>query len=136
MSAADAVDGGARRGQRPSGLTTLAVLNFLIGAAQILGALGVLAAGAALSAPLRQALFVVGLVTGALLILSGFGYLRQRRRLGLWIGLVYCGAGIAGQVTVAILSPRELGLGVVIGLFYPLFTAFLLLAIFRRDFAR
>ena len=76
-------------GKRPGGLTTLAVLNFVYGG---FGVIGVLAAAAVLGAVndltdgavaegmgSDMLLFILAALSAALLIVSGIGYLQQKR---------------------------------------------------------
>lgn len=125
------------RPPRPSGLTGLAILNFLYGSSAILSAL---TAPTLHETGLDTPGFVatkmlVGSILGALLFVSGLGYLQQRRRLGRGLGLLYAIAGVAGNLALARVSPFGFDLGAILGLFYPAFTLFLLLAVFRHDFA-
>ena len=149
---------------RPSGLTALAVINFIFGTLEFLGGRGfivirfvagkMLSNGHEMSAKEREGLQVivdsswinVGIVvalafaTGLLLLLSGIGYLKQKRVLGRWFGNGY-GIVAITYVTVSLtLLPEELtegfSIGVIRSLIYPCFTMVLLNSTFRRDLAR
>ena len=77
-----------------------------------------------------------------LLTAGGIGYLRQRRRLGRWVGNVYGVLGVSCNILVVQYLPLAMGGGGqysllnVTSLFYPAFTLVLLNLVFRRDFRR
>ena len=150
---------------RPGGLTALAAVNFLWAlVGMFVGGLGVLIGlGTALWAASnpgspeaehflhgREPTYMVTLfvflgawtiVEVGLLVFSGIGYLRQRRKLGRWVGNVYGVLGIICNILVVQYLPADMGggkfdIGNVTGLFYPAFTLVLLNLVFRRDFRR
>lgn len=147
--------------KRPGGLTALAVFNFIFGALEIVGAVSWVAmlrfSNAALEGAspdtrkiieafqhLGTGLFVVivlaSLVSGALLIASGIGYLKLKKFLGRSLGNAYAILGVASTLMSSLLMPAELGggfsLGSLVGLIYPVLTLILLNVVFKEDFDR
>lgn len=147
-------------GKRPGGLTALAVLNFIFGG---LGMLSVLAFAAIVAVVLGTdvviedqelatiseawkavgtSMFVLvltlGLVTSVLLILSGIGYIKQKRFLGRTLGTAYGVLGVASTLISATVSPVDQGggfnIGMIINLIYPVLTLILLNTTFKHDF--
>src|SRR5688500_4844486 len=109
--------GGAARmseGQRPGGLTALAVINVVFGGFELLGAAGTAAAIAVpqireayeegLGEPVTNGMLLLllaaGLVDGALLVTSGIGYLKQKRVLGRWLGNAYVVCSLAASTAL------------------------------------
>ena len=141
----------AQDGRRPGGLTALAVLNFVWGGMMALGVFASVAAIAMVrhidSKEAREAQaamdqnqvmlwvnLLLTLVTVALLIASGVGYLGLKRFLGRALGNVYAIVGIASVgVGVAV---EGMNIGTIIFLVYPLLTLVLLNTTFRDDFVR
>ncbi len=145
---------------RPSGLTTLAVVNFVFAGFDVLGGLGVFATAVAanldevwrnlepkveiLRADYIRLLVLTGawaLVESALLAVLGVGLLRQSRRWGFFFGNAYGALGIAGTVALTVTLPAELvaeerALQTLTGIFYPAFMLLLVNLVFRRDLAR
>ncbi len=140
-------------GKRPGGLTALAVLNFVFGG---LGLIGVLALFALLSAAstafseaaaqngatvtstgpssgLLYAVLGLSLISMALLITSGIGYLGQKRFLGRTLGTTYGVISIASSVISLALLGQGFGISNIIGLVYPLLTLILLNTTFKDD---
>lgn len=133
--------------QRPGGLTALAVLNFVFGGFKILGFILSAVQLANLAQVKKDAaamnielppdwFFLYGVLTsaiiGALLILSGVGYLKLRKKLGRGLGNMY-----------AVLSLVDTGVQIAVGEFsmvailfsiYPVLTLFALNIIFKDDF--
>jgi len=138
-------------GQRPGGLTVLAVINFVCGGCGALGLLAMIAGVAMLkssgyqfSDPKAQAamqqiahwlplLLGVSIVSMLLLVISGFGFLKQRRVQGRYLGSAY---GIfrlvMAYVNVAIIH-QPFGIAAFIGLIYPLLVLILVNTTFRND---
>jgi hypothetical protein len=139
------------QGKRPGGLTALAVLNFVFGG---LGAIGILALIALLGladkvvregtrgekglhdapgAGLVYLAILMSVVSIALLITSGVGYLLQKKFLGKMLGNAY---GILGLISTAIgvAISSEFNIGTIIGLIYPVLTLALLNTVFKDDF--
>jgi hypothetical protein len=134
-------------GQRPGGLTALAVLNFVFGGIKaILVLLAIAAIGVvAHEKPdeLREAFaqqpnqglmwasIALGLVTTILLIVSGVGYIKQKRVMGRTLGNLYAVCSLADSgIALAVGSNM---LGVLIFAVYPLLTLLLLNTTFKED---
>jgi hypothetical protein len=131
-------------------LTALAVLNFVFAG---LGLLVILAAVAVLSLINTAAKgasegrasihdlpsiglvyfsILMSLVSCALLIASGVGYLNQKKFLGKGLGTAY---GVLGLVSAAIgVAVSGFGIGTIVGLVYPVLTLVLLHTVFKDDF--
>ena len=143
---------------RPGGLTAMAVMNFIFGGYGLLSVLTLVAmaavyfSGASDSKPeFRQASDMVrqmgvpamviafSLLTLATLIeiVAGFGYLKQKRVLGRWLGNAFALLAIAGQVLLVVASQGIQGmgftLGSLLGVLYPLITLILINTTFRED---
>lgn len=140
------IEGGAKR---PGGLTALAVLNFIFGGLGLLGVLGLLAwikiaesndpkfkeqIAKLPGAEFLYFFIVLGLVGAVLLILSGVGYLQQKRFLGKTLGITYGIFELANVGLQLAMWPDNFGIQVLIGLVYPVLTLFLLLTVFKDDF--
>jgi hypothetical protein len=147
-------------GKRPGGLTALAIINFVFAAFGALGALGLIAMIALASSSAMQdseesravvdaakesgGIFLVSIVLtvlqSVLLLLSGIGYLQQKRFLGRTLGIVYALLAIGFAVLAAMAMPEEIGggfaLGTIVGLVYPVLTLLLLNVTFKHDFIR
>jgi hypothetical protein len=143
--------------KRPGGLTALAVLNFVFGGFGVIGGLAGLAGVAALQA-LRSAaesatdeagraamaqipgagimyvLLLLGLVSSALLIASGIGYLKLKKGLGLKVGSIYGILGIVTTVLNLVLYSSSFGFMSILGLVYPVLTLILLNKTFKSAF--
>lgn len=136
-------------GKRPGGLTALAVINFVLGGGGVLGTLhnvamlsfdvsppdeeSKLLAEALRAWPLAWVFIVVGLAASILLLVSGTGYLKQRRFRGRTLGNVYAVVGLLGVGLY--LTGLPFRIWTIIDLVYPLLTLFLLNFTFRDDFA-
>ena len=150
---------------RPSGLTALAVINFIFGFVQLIASL-VFPYRRFVGAPRevergmpKEEAFadkIVALLeltppqaiwntfylfaTGALLILAGVGYLRRSRRLGLRLTTIYVGIEVLGLVLALTWMPesylRQMGVAVIRMAFFPLFLGVVIHTVFRRDFVR
>lgn len=131
---------------RPSGLTALAVFNFILGGWAVISALLTAVAMAAKSQgqpgteQLSDGLLAVNLgyllADAGLLITAGIGYLKMKRVLGRWLGsgeavfsLIYFG------VAVAIVSSegQPFSLAMLTSLVYPGLTLVLLNVVFREN---
>jgi hypothetical protein len=135
------------QGKRPGGLTALAVINFILGGMNLLGTFG-LVAMLAMNLPVHDdeskrfvadlkawplAWLYIGLagVIAVLLIVSGIGYLKQRRFLGRTLGNVYAVLGLLGAGMFLTAFPFRIQS--VIEFVYPLLTLFLLNLTFKDD---
>lgn len=152
-------------GKRPGGLTALAVLNFVFSGINLLGCLGMVAmmafihlaaeAGGSDDEGQRQAIEAwkqlgVGLfygllammaATALLLLLSGIGYLQQKKFLGRALGNLNAALSIGSSLVWGLaVQSDELGggfnIGTILGLVYPLLTLVLLNTTFKEDFVR
>jgi len=151
-------------GNRPGGLTALAVVNFIWGGFSCLGAIGAVALIALMGTITDRAatqdlppeqlaqieamsevgdglfivLAVISLVTAVLLIASGIGYLKLKKFLGRTLGNVTAILGVVSTLGSAVALPAAIGGGfnimVLVGLIFPLLTLFLLNVTFKEDF--
>jgi predicted small integral membrane protein len=146
-------------GKRPGGLTALAVINFVFCGLSMMSVLGMVALFAFMDKvptdnmtaqqkaqmeavqnmgmPTLVLLVILNLVTAALLLLSGIGYLQQKKALGRMIGNVYAVVSIVAVIVSALLFRPELGggfhIGSIIGLVYPVITLVLVNTTFKED---
>ena len=134
-------------GRRPGGLTALAVLNFvgsgfvMLGVIAFAALLGIgkmseAASGAKLALPstsVLAGLLLLDTVTIGLLIASGVGYLRQKRRLGRSVGTAYAIVSLVSKIISLATIHNSFGIGVIIGLVYPVLTLILLNTTFKDD---
>lgn len=151
-------------GKRPGGLTALAVLNFVFGALEVFGAFGLgfllavrndwvpiknpearskmLQPVAGVDDVVLQVLVALVAVKAVLLLLSGFGYLQQKRVLGRVLGSVYAVFAIAHVVGVPLWVGERGGerfafsLASIVWLLHPLLTLVLVNGTFKEDFVR
>jgi hypothetical protein len=131
-------------GDRPGGLTALAVINFIFGVLEGLGLIVRLAhlddirrAFTFLNYPiaLLYLQLLLNFLSAFLAIASGIGYVKQRGFLGRGLGNAYGVVGVlATVITAAFFS--EFNIAYLILLLYPLMTLVLLNTAFRQDFAR
>ncbi|NIP27109.1 MAG: hypothetical protein GWN67_28945 [Phycisphaerae bacterium] len=145
--------------KRPGGLTALAVINFVFSGWGLLSLLGLAAffafigvipteelqepqrsqfeAFKDMGVPLFVFIFALTLISSVLLLLSGIGYLKQKKFLGRTLGNIYAIIAIVSSVVSGIMFPSELGggfnIGSIIGLIYPVVTLILLNTTFRDD---
>lgn len=132
---------------RPGGLTTLAVLNFVLSGFKGLKLLTIiafrgLAANFADENDPNAAYAHIELLTMALdaiivvlLVVSGVGYIMQKKILGRLGGVIYGGLEIGNTVIIFSMLPyREFGIGSMTFLVYPAVTLLLLNTTFREDF--
>jgi hypothetical protein len=145
--------------KRPGGLTALAVINFVFSGWNLLGLLGMIALFAFIGMiptdqmeeaeraqleafkdmglPLFLFIFVLTILTAVLLLLSGIGYLKQKKMLGWGVGNAYGIISIVSSVVTAFLFPPEMGGGfqimTIVGLIYPVLTLILLNTTFKDD---
>ena len=146
-------------GKRPGGLTALAVINFIfsgLGFIQFLSLAAFFAfIGKIPTDDMQEAqrtqieafqnmgtsvyvmIFVLTIISSALLLISGIGYLKQKKFLGRTIGNLYAAITIISSIVSGILFAPELGggfnFGTMIGLIYPILTLILLNTTFKED---
>jgi|SRR5688572_31156994 len=136
-------------GQRPGGLTALAVLNFVFGGLGVMGVLFVAAMFGTIEKGLDEAAresgqtlpptsmiwvgLLLNLVVVVLLIVSGVGYLGQKRFLGRTMGNAYAFASLALSVFSLTLLHEKFGIGTIIGFVYPALTLLLINGTFKDD---
>lgn len=145
--------------KRPGGLTALAVINFVFCGFGLLGILGLAAmftfmgdmpsnnmneaqraqmeAFQNMGAPIFILIFVLSLITSVLLLISGIGYLKQKKVLGWGVGNVYAIVSIVSNIISGLMFSSEIGggfnIGTIIGLIYPVLTLILLNTTFKED---
>ncbi len=140
-------------GKRPGGLTALAVLNFVFGGLSAIGILGLVAlvavvdaatggevSGAAAEGLVEAGvsgvnllvLIVLSIASCVLLIISGVGYIKQKRVMGRTMGSIY---GILALVSTVftLVSGGDFKLGEIIGLIYPVLTLIMVNTTFKDD---
>ncbi len=131
-------------GKRPGGLTALAVLNFVFGGFSALILIGLFALLGAASGAEREHvrevvpgvvwfLIFLGFVQVTLMIMSGVGYLGQKRFLGRVLGNTYAVISLAGTAIGLGSKAGEFNIGTIIGLVYPVLTLALLNTTFKDD---
>ena len=146
---------------RPGGLTALAVINFVFAALAILTVLALAALLPLLAenataaneqqraqiealTSLGKAPFVLvvasSAISGALLILSGIGYLQQKKFLGRTLGNAYAVFAIVAAIPLTLWLPRAVGggfnLSTLLTLAYPVLTLALVNFTFKEDLTR
>ncbi len=151
-------------GKRPGGLTALAVLNFVFGGFGVIGILALCAVYALLTAAAKTVVTAAAGTAGAqdvanaanainqqsgaltlislillvvsvtLLIVSGVGYLGQKKFIGQRLGSIYGVVSIAQTVLSILFLKSGFGIGTIIGLTYPILTLVLLNNTFKDDF--
>ncbi len=146
--------------KRPGGLTALAVFNFIFAGFNVLGFIGFAAllglrdmiptdemepdqqarfeAFQEMGTGLFVAILILMLVSIILEVVSGTGYLKQKRRMGWLVGNIYAVFSLIGGIAIGQMMPSELGggfgLSTLIELVYPVLTLFLLNSTFKEDF--
>lgn len=146
-------------GKRPGGLTALAVINFVFSGWGLITLFGLIAMFAFigkiptdqmdetqkaqieafqnLGLPTFIFLIVLSIISSILLLLSGIGYLKQKKILGWALGNAYGILSIVSSIVSAFMFPAEIGGGfniaVIIGLIYPIVTLVLLNTTFKED---
>jgi hypothetical protein len=147
--------------KRPGGLTALAVFNFIFSGSNLLGLLGwvviffiiigviptdqmnevqqkQMEAFKDLGIPIFIFILVLSIVSGILLLVSGIGYLKQKKIMGRMLGNIYAGISIISSIISGILiNDPEIGGGfnimTIVGLIYPVLTLILLNTTFKED---
>lgn len=146
-------------GKRPGGLTALAVINFVFAGWGLIGLLGLAAMFAFVGMiPTDQMdetqkaqieafqdmglgvyifIFALSIISGVLLLLSGIGYLKQKKLMGWGLGNAYGVISIVNSIVSVFIFPAEIGGGfnikIIIGLIYPIVTLVLLNTTFKED---
>lgn len=146
-------------GRRPGGLTALAVINFIFVGSNLLSIIGLTAFFALrdriptdsmnpakkaqiealqnIGTPFMIVLLALTLLAGVLLLLSGIGYLKQKRVLGRMVGNVYAVVEIISSLLASFMLGTVAGggfsIGTMIGLIYPVLTLILINSTFRDD---
>jgi len=146
-------------GKRPGGLTALAVINFVFTGFGLLGLLGMIAIFAFIGVMSTQGMneaqeaqfeafkdmglpvfifvFALSIVSNVLLLISGIGYLKQKKIMGWAVGNAYAILSILSSVVSGFMFASELGggfnIGTIIGLIYPIVTLVLLNTTFKDD---
>jgi hypothetical protein len=135
-------------GGRPGGLTVLAILSFAWGGVLTLGQLALavsLAMGKQKEFPEPVAsiksnvlwMSVGGnLLSAALLVTAGIGYLGQRRVLGRAMGSVYAVVSLLVLSVIEAVEPRLFSIETVMGVIYSLLILLLVNVTFRHDLVR
>ncbi len=148
---------------RPSGLTALAVINFLLSFLQLLSAAGFLLQRFVFAPYLLKSeedfgdgrriqelvevsppvIILIGglmLLSALLLFISGFGYLRRKRVWGKHITTLYVICDLVSVACILAWMPesyiRDLGIGLIRTVFYPVFLGVVIHTVFRRDLVR
>jgi len=145
--------------KRPGGLTALAVINFVFFGLGVLSILGMIALFALMGkiptedmneqqrvqfeafqnmgGGVVAILIGLSLVSNVLLILSGIGYLKQKRIMGRMLGNGYAVLNIASTIFSAVKFAPEVGGGFnimsMVGLIYPVVTLILINLTFKDD---
>ena len=139
-------------GTRPGGLTALAVLNFVFAGLGLLGLLAVFAllgAAESITVSLSEGeasitdspntmlvigQLLLGVIACVLLIISGVGYLGQKKFAGQKMGTGYAIVSIISTIYGIVLLSTGFGIFTLIGLIYPVLTLVLLNTTFKDDF--
>ncbi len=146
--------------KRPGGLTALAVINFIFSGLYLFGLLGwiiiflviigiiptdqmneiqktQMEAFQELGIPVFIFILTLSLISSVLLLLSGIGYLKQKKFLGRNLGNLYAVIDIISSVISGIVLTAETGGGftimTMVGLIYPVLTLILLNTTFKED---
>jgi hypothetical protein len=142
--------------KRPGGLTALAVLNFIFAGLGVIGLVGIFVmrffpiekipaeqrapyeAFQAMGMPLFVLILALTVVALGLELVSGIGYLKQKRVMGWMIGNVYAIFSIVSNVVSGFTMTTEMGGGfsimTILGYVYPVLTLILLNMTFKEDF--
>jgi hypothetical protein len=146
--------------KRPGGLTALAVFNFIFAGLGVIGFMGFAAllglrnviptdnmqpdqraqfeAFQEMGTLFFVAILALMLVSMVLEIISGIGYLKQKRGMGWMVGNVYAIFSMVSGVVSGLVMKPELGggfnIGAILGFVYPVLTLILLNSTFKEDF--
>jgi hypothetical protein len=87
--------------------------------------------------PMFVFIFILTALSGTLLLLSGIGYLKQKKVMGRMLGNIYGVLSIFGGIVSGLMFRTELGggfnIGTIIGLIYPILTLILINTTFKDD---
>jgi len=131
-------------GQRPGGLTALAVINFVLSAFSALGVVGLailiffpdIADEAAKKEMPPQGMLpfmaAASVVEVVLLFISGLGYLWQKKVLGRYVATAYALIAIVSNIAIIAMLP-DVKLAQFVGLVYPLLTLYFVNVTFKDD---
>lgn len=134
-------------GKRPGGLTALAVLNFVFAGLGLIGLLALTALLGAVDSAARDAGFqetgnssgmiygflALGVVRMGVLLAAGVGYIGMKR-WGRKAGNLYAILALLDTVGgMALIKGSSMGIGVIIGLVYPVLTLILVNTTFKDD---
>src|SRR4030042_4835729 len=145
--------------KRPGGLTALALINFVFSGWGLIGLLGMVALFAFIGMiptdnmdetqrsqieafqnmgiPTFIFIFALSLLSSVLLLLSGIGYIKQKKVLGRYVGSAYGIIAIVSGIVSPLMYPTEMGGGfqimTIVGLIYPVLTLILLNTTFKDD---
>ncbi len=145
-------------GKRPGGLTALAVLNFVLSGWYLLSVMGMVTMIAlfgklaenmdeqsrtqfeaiqAMGKPILIGLLVLMAVSSILLLISGIGYIKQKKFMGRTLGNAYAILAVISGVAGALIMNPEAGggfnIGAIIGFIYPVLTLIMLNTTFKDD---
>jgi hypothetical protein len=135
-------------GERPGGLTVLAVLSFIWAGLELLGsafrAVAMATGGGGnmdtplgTVRPLAVWILVLGeFAGGALLLLAAIGFLGMRRVMGRWVGTAYALVTAGVLFALQAVEPLLFNFGLVIGLVYAVLILLLVNTTFRHDLVR
>jgi hypothetical protein len=144
---------------RPGGLTALAVINFIFSGWGLIGLAGLAVMFALMGKiqtenmqeaqkaqiealqnmgfPVIILIFVLSIISSVLLLLSGIGYLKQKKVMGRLLGNLYAVINIINSIISVIMFSSVPGggfnLSIIIGLIYPILTLILLNTTFKED---
>ena len=82
-------------------------------------------------------IFALSVTSNVLLLISGIGYLKQKKVMGWLVGNAYAILSIVSSIVTGMMFASELGggfnIGTIIGLIYPVITLILLNTTFKDD---
>ena len=145
--------------KRPGGLTAMAAINIILAGFSLLGAIGIafsmsildkiptngmteaqkaqIAAFQNIDPSIFAVIIGINIIIFMLLLLSGIGYLTQKKVLGRTVGNIYSFVGIISVIISVMIIPNEIGGGfgirTIIGIIYPTLTLILLDTKFKDD---
>jgi hypothetical protein len=134
-------------GRRPGGLTALAVLNFVFAGLGLLGMLALLAllsvadhatggkleGAGGISKGAVYATLILSIVSSAIMLAAGVGYIKMKKFLGRTLGNVYAILSIGQSILAIAVLKQGFGFGTIIGLIYPVLTLILINTTFKDD---